>query len=185
MRMQRERLFSAHHMMLNSAYMAVEAAENKKEGWLYPELIAITFSALAVEAMANAIGLATVDRWDEFESASPLAKIRIIGLHLHIDESRISKQLRDDLCWLIGIRNTIAHAKPEPISSNRIIERRAFQSIKLEPPSSELELELTPGNARRAWKTAQDLLQMLCERVPPEKSAGLLGDMFTDVGSAP
>jgi len=45
-RVQRDRDFKPHHILIGTAKIALESAEAKTPGWLYYELTAITFSAL-------------------------------------------------------------------------------------------------------------------------------------------
>jgi hypothetical protein len=52
----RKRNFFAHHILIGAARMSLEDAENKEPGWYYSELIALTMSALAMEAICNAVG---------------------------------------------------------------------------------------------------------------------------------
>ena len=89
LKVTRERNFSPHHMLLGAAYMALEDAENKKPGWFYSELIAMTLSGLAVEAICNAVGDRVVSNWKDFEYVNPIAKLRVIcvELDLSFDES--------------------------------------------------------------------------------------------------
>jgi hypothetical protein len=75
----RERRFSAHHMLLGVARMFLEDAKSKRPGWFYAELAALTLSGLAVEAICNAVGERVFSTdWKDFESASPIAKLRLI-----------------------------------------------------------------------------------------------------------
>ena len=59
----KERPFSAHHMLIGAARAALEDAESKRPGWFYAELMAMAMSALAVEALCNAIGERVVADW--------------------------------------------------------------------------------------------------------------------------
>jgi len=80
LQVERERNFSAHHMLLGAARMAMEDSNKQRPGWFYSDLIAITFSALSIEALCNAFGNRFVPDWKDFESSSPIAKLRIICL---------------------------------------------------------------------------------------------------------
>jgi hypothetical protein len=50
-RVQQDRDFKPYHIQIGSAKIALESAEARTPGWLYYELTAITFSALAIEAL--------------------------------------------------------------------------------------------------------------------------------------
>ena len=81
----RERPFSAHHMFLGAARVALQDSKDKRPGWFYSNLIAITMSALAIEALCNTVGERIIDDWKDFESASPVAKLRLLCENLSID----------------------------------------------------------------------------------------------------
>jgi len=83
-RVQKKRDFEPQHLLVQVAEVALEDAQKKIPGWKNQELVAITFSALALEALANSFGNKLVSRWNDFESSSPIAKLRIICSELGI-----------------------------------------------------------------------------------------------------
>src|SRR3954471_2833467 len=104
-----ERQFSAHHMLIRAAEIARDRGTEKKPGWMFDELSAMTFAALAIEALCNSIGDRVVPGWaKDFESASPNAKLRILSgrLGLEYDED---KEPWVGARELIKFRNLVAH----------------------------------------------------------------------------
>src|SRR6478736_259908 len=83
-RVRQDRNFCPHHVLIGVAKSALERAQKKEPGWLYDELVAMTFSAMALEALANAFGERLVVRWKDYESASPIAKLRVVATRLEI-----------------------------------------------------------------------------------------------------
>ncbi len=177
LRVQRERKFSPHHVLLGVARMALESAERKEDGWFYHELISITFTALALEALANSFGERVVERWADFESASPMAKLRVIARELGVQEASLAQD--GVLVWLIRFRNKVAHAKPELVRFDASMTKKEFAKIQLEPPKAGLESEVSIANAKRALAAVQAVFDLLCEKTPQEKLDGLLGDGFS------
>ena|SRR5260221_2751064 len=173
---QRTREFSAHHILLGTANMALESAEKKEPGWLYHELIAITFSALAIEAFANSFGERIIPLWKHFESSTPTAKLLVIAQKLGVEVSNFDKEPWTTACWLISFRNKIAHAKPELISFNAVMTREEFDRKKKHYPPSKIELEITLNNAKRAVNAVEQIVLTFGEKVSPEKFYGLFSD---------
>ncbi len=168
-------------MLLGAARAALEDAENKKPGWFYAELMAMTMSALAVEALCNAIGERVVVDWKDFESAAPTAKLRILCEKLGIDYD-VKQEPWSTARWLHGFRNEVAHAKPQLVKESYVWTREEYEKRQTEEPRSKLERKITLENARRAVKRISELKNLLCERIPVEDRFGLYSDMWT--GSA-
>jgi hypothetical protein len=111
----------------------LESAELKTPGWLYYELTAITFSALSLEAPTNSFGEKFVARWYDYESSSPIAKLRIICSQLNV-EPDFEKEPWAATLWLLKSRNKVAHARPESINFDKTMTDEDFQKICFEFP---------------------------------------------------
>jgi hypothetical protein len=174
----RERQYSAHHTLMHIASLSLERADRKEPGWFNEAMVAITFSALAMEAMANAIGDRVVPDWKDFESATPNAKLRLLAERLGASYDRHLEPW-STLRWLGKLRNQIAHPKSEHIVDESIISERERDDRYVDPPESKIEREITIENARRAVKALYDVKWHLCDRIAPERSFGLGTDGWT------
>jgi hypothetical protein len=170
---KQERHYSAHHTLLHVANLHLAKAELREPGWFYDAMITITFAALAIEAMTNAIGDCIVSDWKDFESLSPSAKARLLAENLKLEYSGTSEPWRS-IKWLGKFRNQIAHPKPEHVVHEQLITDAECDNIPFEPPKSKLEREVTLGNAKRGLKAATDLKILLCEKIPAEDKFGLV-----------
>jgi hypothetical protein len=177
LKVTRKRNFSAHHMLIGAARAALEDANQRRPGWFYSELTAITLSALSIEAMCNAIGNRIIDGWKDFESASPLAKLRLLCERLNISYDK-SKEPWASAIWLCHFRNLIAHAKPEIIAEEYVWTRDEYDSRRKDEPKSKLERLITLGNAAKALRTAESIKTSLCEKISPEDRSGLYSDAW-------
>jgi hypothetical protein len=175
LRREQERHFSAHHMLLNAASHALEAAKAEQPGWFNEALAAITFSALAMEAMGNAFGDRIVPEWKDFESASPPAKLRLLAERLGVTYDR-KKEPWTTIWWLSKFRNRIAHPKPELLVEEKLIDESEYDKREFVAPESKLEREITIANARRAVDALQDVKRKLCEKLDPEERFSLFAD---------
>jgi len=178
----KERPFSAHHMLLGAARAALEDAKNKRPGCFYSELIAITMSGLAIEALCNAVGERVVDNWKDYESSSPKAKVRIICNELKL-EYDCNKEPWSSVIWLSKIRNELAHAKPQLVNESYTWSREEYETKDGFMPQSKLEKKITLGNAERAYKQISELKTILCINIPADKSFGLYADSWSGSSS--
>ena len=178
---KKEKPFSAHHMLLGAARAALEDAESKRRGWFYAELMAMTMASLAIEAMSNAIGDRVIENWKDFESSSPVAKLRIICQKLDVPfDERVEPWA--SVRWLTKFRNEIAHAKPELVKETYVWTREEYEKREKEGPKSKLEKKITLGTARRAVREMRKVKDILCDAVPEDERYGLFSEMWS--GSA-
>jgi hypothetical protein len=178
-----ERRFSAHHILLDTAEKALNVESpgypSSKHG---PSLTAITLSALALEALLNAIGDLMVEHWEDFDRLQPKGKLRFVAkvLNVNID---LGKQPWQDFIWLFRVRNEIAHAKPEVVKKSRTLSLEQFNDEQngkaFYKPESSLEAKLTLENGWRAVKACRAVIDVLALAVPSDKSLGISGDTWS------
>jgi hypothetical protein len=170
-----ERHYSAHHTLLRVARFELGKAELKEVGWFDSTFVVLTFSALAIEALSNAIGDRIVPDWEDFESANPLAKVRLLAERLNIPYSPDSEPWRT-IRWLGKFRNLVAHPKPEAILGDQFITEREADNRPFDPPKSKLERKVTIENAKRAFEAVEKAKLLFCEKIPIEERFGLFSD---------
>ena len=160
-------------MLLDAAEEALQVAEEKKPGWFNQALAAMTFSALAIEAMANAYGSQVIPHWKDYESASPQAKMRLIAerLGVNLDEEADPWAA---IKWLGSFRNQIAHAKPESFSETKIITEQEKAERQFDMPISKLERWVTVQHALRAVRSVQSVKKAFYEHLKSEDHRALL-----------
>ena len=141
-RVRRERLFSAHHLLLANAMRVINELAPTRPERRDQALQVITYSAFALEALANAFGNRFVPRWNHFENAGPLAKLRVIAQALNVPEPDFEKEPWSGAGWLVAYRNKIVHPKP--------------QFVELEEEMSEEEYKLMQFDFPEAAKLARD-----------------------------
>lgn len=163
-------------MLIRAAEIARDRAKEKKPGWMFDELTAMTFAALAIEALCNSIGDRVIEGWEkDFESSSPNAKLRILTKELGI------KYEKDTEPWsaareLIKFRNLVAHAKPQVIVEERVMTQEEYDKRLFDVPESKLEKLINSANADRAVRTVQKMKDILIEKLEAEDKLGLTAD---------
>ncbi len=180
---ERKRLFSAHNMFLDAAKDALDTLSKTKINQLYPALTAITMSALAIEPLCNTIGDRIVPGCKDFERSSPIAKLRIICNEREIDYDD-KKEPWSTVVWLSGIRNKLAHPKPELLKKSYEWSQEENTRNYFSYPGSRLEKDITKGNAERAYKRITELKFLLHDHMPRGKASGLATDMCVGKSSA-
>lgn len=178
-KVHRERHFSPHHALLGAAWIALGDAKEKRHGWKRYELMAITFSALALEAIANAFGERLVPRWKEdFEKCPPTAKLRVVCTQLGVVVD-FEREPWQTALWLIKFRNNVAHAKPQFIDEKKVVSDQEYDMIRDVFPISKLEEQISFTNAKRAVEEVSSVLHLLCDKLPIEEQKGLFADGWT------
>jgi hypothetical protein len=177
-RIQRERDFKPHHILIGAAKIALENAEAKNPGYLYHELIALTFSALALEAITNSFGERLVLRWEHYKSSSPIAKLRVICSQLKIHPD-FNKEPWTTIEWLMRFRNKVAHAKPESIKFDETMSKEEFERIRFEFPNSKLEMQISLENASRSLSSIDQILDQFYLKLNSDDRYYLYSDGFS------
>jgi hypothetical protein len=175
---KQKRFFSAHHMLLYATERAVEAAEKSAQHRESDLLVAFTMCALSVEAFANAAGELLFANWMDFESASTVAKLRLLAERLQLQFDRSSHPWKE-LLQLLQLRNKIVHAKPEKIVKTDHLTRKQQYIRGFRPPESGLEKRLTLGNAKNALEAACQSIELFLKAMPKEAYNELVIDSWT------
>jgi len=179
---QRDRHFHAYHQLLDAARIALKDAENERPGFYYYQMIAITFSALALESIVNSFGKQFIDRWDDFETANPIAKLRVVCSHLK-QAVNFEKEPWATVIWLMQFRNKIAHAKPELIQLNEVMTEKECEQLLYQPPKAKLEKNITLAGAKRAVSAVESIKDILCNKLSAKETRGLLCDSWAGSSS--
>lgn len=175
---RRERRFSAHHMLLRTATRAHANALRSQVGVTYEIAICVVFSALAVEALANALLERLISDWKTLERRAPMNKIKLVAAALRIEVQEAQPPWSDGT-WLFELRNQLAHAWPEHLLQEGEITHSEQEGELLDPLQSALERELTFGAAERAVNAAQRIHHTLSFALPVEQRFGILVDGST------
>jgi len=175
-RVRRERLFSAHHLLLANAMRVINELAPTRPERRDQALQVITYSAFALEALANAFGNRFVPRWNHFENAGPLAKLRVIAQALNVPEPDFEKEPWSGAGWLVAYRNKIVHPKPQFVELEEEMSEEEYKLMQFEFPEAALEKELTKENARRALKAVEAILDCFVQNAPRNSVGGLQFD---------
>jgi hypothetical protein len=178
----RERAFSAHHILFRTAKSAFSRAEAKEPGWSTDALTAIVFSALAIEALSNSVGVMVVADWDrDFDSARPIAKLRILSQQLGVpfDSQRKPWALVREI---FSTRNLAAHAKPEEIVETKVTSATSADAILRSVPKSKLEKQISVSKAKSAVRAADEVRDILLGALTPAQRSKLLHDSWQSRG---
>jgi len=178
-----ERRFSAHNTLIRIARVELELAKPGNVGEFDHAFTAITFSALAIEALANAVGDRVIPDWKDFESSSPYAKARLLAERLGAPYEH-DKEPWQTIRWLSRFRNQVAHPKPELVKSEEIVPAAEADDLGFNPPKSKLELQVSEQNAKRAVEAVEQLKYSLTDRIKIDDRFGLPSDGWLTSTSA-
>jgi len=177
-RKTQEREFFAHHMLLHAAEREIEDAKASEVGRFNKCLAAMVLSALAIEALANAVGSRVASDWTVFERLSPLEKLDSLAKELAFTYEA-TKEPWSAITQLARFRNDIAHPKPELILEEKYLPEVALGKALFDSPQSQIEGQITLGNAERANKAVRALKAILTDNLPEDKRVGIYADMWS------
>ena len=170
-----QRHFSPHHILLGAARHSLNGCKDKTLGCSYNRLMAITFSAIAVEAMANSFGDRFIDDWASHEYDTTVEKVKLLNSHLKVTAD-FQKEPWAAVSWLARYRNDVVHAKPEFLESEHIIPEFVYEKKKRTHSLADIEKQATYGNAARCVGSVGDLLYIWCDHIDPYEWEGLFSD---------
>lgn len=176
-RKTQEREFFAHHMLLHAAEREVEEAKASEVGRFNKCLTAMVLAALAIEALANAVGSRVASDWAVFERLNPLEKLDSLASELAFTYER-TKEPWSAITQLARFRNDIAHPKPELVLEEKILPEIVLGKTLFDLPQSQIERQITLGNAERAHKAVYELKAILTDKLPEDKRFGIYADMW-------
>jgi len=164
-----ERNFHPFHLLINAAQETLDEMREYQYGGSAFVLSTMLLSALAIEALANSIGSHKVSNWSDYESASPIAKLRIVSSELCIDFNKDESPWREAR-ELIKFRNQIAHAKPKIYKIDKEIRDDNLHEL-LSPAPSWIEKQINYESAEKAFKTIDEIKTLFCAKLDPEKDS--------------
>ena len=140
-------------------------------------LIAITFSALSLEAFANVIGDKMIPSWKDKERRLSIPeKLKLACEHLNVHFDGENTKPWATAFWLASIRRDIVHARPEPIRISKKIPVQACNRYRDGDFPSQLERQLTIGNAQRAVDDTYKMMMLVRNATPDEVLADIAAD---------
>jgi len=161
-----ERNFHPFHLLIGAAQETLNEMRNYQLGGSAFTLSTMLLSALAVEALANSIGAHKVANWGDYESASPMAKLRVISKELGVDFNSY-QELLNEIRKLVRFGNKAAHAKPQTLKIDKEIYDENLHEI-LDPAPTKFEQEINCVNAEKAFQVINELRSLLCSKLDPE-----------------
>jgi hypothetical protein len=168
LKVTQERHYSAHQSLIKVASNILLAAKSQERFCSDGDFIALIMSALAIEALCNTVGSHIFDDWNDFDTMSPKAKIRLICEKLKVSYNKNSEPFKT-LHSLILFRNKIAHAKPEYLRDESMMTREAFEATKSTGgPQSKIEAMISIEAAQKAVDAVRTLEDMLTEQLSEE-----------------
>lgn len=165
-------------MLLHAAERDIEEAQASQTGRFNKCLAAMVLSALAIEALANAVGSRITTNWAKFESLGPLEKLHWLVAELAIPYEP-NKEPWSAITQLVRFRNDIAHPKPELVIEAKIVPEAALGKMLFDSPPSAIERQITLGNAERAHSAVSKLKAILTDSLPEDKRFGIYADMWS------
>ncbi len=174
-----ERKFIPYRLLLRCAEHHLSEASENKAGSKYALLSSIVFSALSIEAIGNTYGELLISNWEDFESISPRAKLRLIAERCGIKPD-FGKEPWQTVAPLIGFRNKIAHARPKHLKIENEYELITYRKPKGHNLEADVEKLITQDFAAKSYNAVDEIVKLLNKQLTEEQLHQLTydGHMF-------
>ena len=177
------RKFIPHRLLLTGAWHHLETAKERKEGYFWDWLGAILMSALCIEAIGNTYGEVLIPDWKDFESASPVAKLRLVATTCGI-EPDFTKHPWATARQLIRFRNRIAHAKPQQLTVEGDYTDTTYEQVFHARPESATEKMITADFATQGYDAVKKIIEVLSTSIDPSTLVEVEMDGWSSHASA-
>lgn len=177
------RKFIPHRLLLTGAWHHLETAKERRAGYFYDWLGAILLSALCIEAIGNTYGEVVIADWRDFETASPIAKLRLVATKCGINPD-FAEHPWATARQLIRCRNRIAHARSQQLTVEGDYTDTTYLKVFHAKPESTLEKMITEEFAIQGYYAVEKILEMLSTTIEPSKLVEVEMDGWSSHASA-
>lgn len=168
---RQERNYAPHKNLMIIARDSEQACRPDPQGnpspaWQSHTAVAMTFTALALEGLANTLGVALCPTWIDTYERKPLddkfkAIRRLLGINIDWNKHPWSS-----LTNLIEFRHAMVHPKHELVVEGPFTAAAEHLPEFLDFPLSSVERAMTPENALLAIRTFDDIFDVLYQATP-------------------
>jgi hypothetical protein len=156
-----ERRFNPHVcLFLPAVRHHLTTAKEKKPGCKFDWLAVIVLSALSLEAIGNSYGEVLIPSWKDFESASPIAKLRLVADKCGIKPD-FNKHPWETARRLIKFRNLIAHAKRKHFKEERDCDENNYGEVFAVRFEDNIEKMITEDFAEQSCDAIEQIIKTL------------------------
>ncbi len=171
-RTKAERRFNPHVcLFLPAVRHHLSAAKEMKAGHYFDSFAVIVLSALSLEAIGNSYGDVLIQDWDDFESANPKAKLRLIAQKCGAKPD-YNKHPSTTAWQLLKFRNLVAHTKRKHLKEEGDCAETDYGQVFGTKLESKIEEMITGEFAQQSADAVEQIIKAfnktLTERVRHE-----------------
>lgn len=179
---RQERNYAPHRHLMGIARNSERLCQPDRYGrpaaaWQSHATIAMTFTAMALEGLANSVGVAICSSWiDEYERKPLVDKFKLLRAKLGISIVW-NKPPWSSVKDLIDFRHAVVHPKPEVVIPEPMLAKAEDIPDFMDAPLSTVEMRMTPDNASLAIRTFDEVMEVLRAATPEELRGAAFHDM--------
>ncbi|MCZ6862919.1 MAG: hypothetical protein O7I42_22080 [Alphaproteobacteria bacterium] len=151
---------TTYNWMWKSARLALESAQNSEEGRFFNSMNALVYSAFAMEAFFNHLGLHLVDDWEKQErKLSKYKKLMKFRNDLGIT-SDIKSEPYLSVSDAFDFRDLLAHGRTETIEKQEVLELSEEEAKRYMIDTEWMDF-CTLDNAQRVFENIEKVITEL------------------------
>lgn len=158
-RTKAERRFNPHVcLFLPAVRHHLRTAKEMKAGRYYDWFAVIVLSALSLEAIGNSHGDVLIQDWDDFESANPKAKLRLVAQKCGVKPD-FNKHPWSTAWQLLKFRNLVAHAKRKHLKEEGDCSETDYGQVFGSKLESKIEEMITGKFAEQSANAVEEIIK--------------------------
>jgi hypothetical protein len=130
---KRERKVSMYSELRQANFVLLKNAKLKRDGYIYEHLSCIIMTAFSFEAFMNDLGSKILPYWNKIERVSHEVKMSILSDRIRLVPD-YSMRPYQTISEVFFIRNTVAHGKPQTLSTKPTQEFGSLESMRRNKP---------------------------------------------------
>jgi hypothetical protein len=146
-------LYHGHRLLLGNT-------NKQRDGHTYEAMSCLIVGAFKFEAFLNDIGTKLLPFWEQIERIPHKNKLALIAEQVGVTVDYSCRPFKT-LKHLFEARNQLAHAKPQTLSQESIIESGTREEIRRRKPLTKWELLCTADFAQQAFYDTEAIADLL------------------------
>ena len=182
-KVRKERHYRPHAEFYHAAHVHLEHVKEQQPGFYYSLLSGFLMSAFTLEAYLNYVGPIVEAGWDDFDKASPLAKLRHVARVVGVPLDSGCRPMQS-IIELFTFRNRMAHPRASHVVEEHLSTPEEYQKHLYSEPRPEWMAFATEDNALRCHADVGAIIEAINAKLPTPDIAPLTGMMWSGSASS-
>jgi hypothetical protein len=182
-KVRKERHYRPHAEFFHAAHVHLEHVKERQRGFYYSLLSAFLMTAFTLEAYLNYVGPIVERGWEDFDKATPLAKLRHVACVVGVPIDSSSRPMQS-IIELFTFRNRMAHPRAMHIVEEHLSTPEEYQKDFYSEPRPDWMAFATENNALRCHRDVGAIIEAINSKLPVPDAFPLMDMPWSGLASA-